>query len=356
MFVYFRWQGGQSGHIYTSADGIHFNELGQTSRCGDNSSFFYNPFRECFVFSIRQGWPYRARAYHEHAEFSHAARWELDAPVRWARTDRLDLPDALVGDEPQLYDLNAVAYESVLLGTFAVFYGPQNPVCAKTGNPKIIDLQIGYSRDGFHWHRPDRSAFIPCSRQHGSWNYGYIHAAGGVCLVVGDELWFYFATFSGDSPKLKPGETGGFEQDNAMYAGGSTGLATLRRDGFASMEAGAKEGALVTRPMTFTGKYLFVNADNPQGDLRVELLDEDENVIQPFSAKGCHPVHLDSTRSHVTWKGAGDLSPLAGRTVRFRFHLRAGKLYSFWISSSLSGVSHGFVAAGGPGFAGPTDL
>ena len=272
------------------------------------------------------------------------------------RTDQLDLPDALVGDEPQLYDLNAVAYESVLLGAFAVFYGPQNHVCARTGKPKIIDLQIGYSRDGFHWHRPDRSAFIPCSRQQGSWNYRYIHAAGGVCLVVRDELWFYFGTFSGHSPILKPGETGNFEQANAMYAGGSTGLATLRRDGFASMEAGTDEGVLVTRPVTFSGKYLFVNVDSPQGELRVELLDEDENVIEPFSAARCHPIHLDSTWFRVTWEQSTDLSALVGRTIRFKFHLRAGRLYSFWVSPSRSAASHGFVAAGGPGFAGPKDL
>jgi len=41
--------------------------------------------------------------------------------------------------------------------------------------------------------------------------------------------------------------------------------------------------------------------------------------------------------------------------VRFRFHLRLGALYSFWVSPDASGASHGYVAAGGPGFTGPTD-
>lgn len=205
MFLYIRWLGGQSGLIYTSADGIHWNEQRTTSHCGDNSSFFHNPFRQKFVFSIHEGWPYRARAYHEHPKFEQAAQWD-GQQVKWARTDRLDQPDPLIGDRPQLYDLNAVAYESILLGGLAVFYGPKNSVCAKIGRPKIIDLQIGYSRDGFHWHRPDRSAFISCSRQWGDLNYGYIHAAGGLCLVVGDELWFYYGTFSGQESKLKGGE------------------------------------------------------------------------------------------------------------------------------------------------------
>ena len=41
--------------------------------------------------------------------------------------------------------------------------------------------------------------------------------------------------------------------------------------------------------------------------------------------------------------------------VRFRFHLRNGELYAFWVSPEASGASHGYVAAGGPGFTGMTD-
>jgi hypothetical protein len=32
-----------------------------------------------------------------------------------------------------------------------------------------------------------------------------------------------------------------------------------------------------------------------------------------------------------------------------------GRLYSFWVSPDASGASYGYVAAGGPGFTGPTD-
>ena len=50
-----------------------------------------------------------------------------------------------------------------------------------------------------------------------------------------------------------------------------------------------------------------------------------------------------------------NLAALAGEPVRFRFHLRNGSLYAFWVSPDQSGASHGYVSAGGPGFAGPTD-
>jgi hypothetical protein len=50
---------------------------------------------------------------------------------------------------------------------------------------------VGYSRDGFHWSRPDRQAFLSVSEHVGDWNWANVQSAGGCCLVVGDELYFY---------------------------------------------------------------------------------------------------------------------------------------------------------------------
>lgn len=357
MFTFWRWlkQRRQGGKTYASPDGVHWSERGETSAGGDNTSFFYNPFRRKFVFSIRQWWQKRSRSYHEHEDFLRAGRWTDEDVVRWARVDKFDQPDPLVGDAPQLYDLNAVAYESLMLGAFAIFHGPQNERAAELGRPKINDLQLAYSRDGFHWHRPSRTAFMVASREWGSWNYAYVHAAGGICLIVGDELWFYYGTWSGQGSVLKPGEFGDYVHENAMYAGGHTGLATLRRDGFASMEADHLPGTLVTRPLTFSGSHLFVNVATDGGEMQVEVLDTNGNVLEPFTLANCRPLTVDSTKAQVNWQGAS-LATIAGQPIRFRFTLRNGKLYSFWVSPNRTGVSRGFVAAGGPGFTGPRDV
>jgi hypothetical protein len=121
------------------------------------------------------------------------------------------------------------------------------------------------------------------------------------------------------------------------------------------MDAGAEAGTLTTRPLTFRGKYLFVNADAPQGELRAEVLDEAGRPIAPFTLANGKPLRADSTRRRCTWNGGEDLAALAGRKVRLRFQLTNGRLYSFWVSPELSGASHGYVAAGGPGFTGPCD-
>jgi hypothetical protein len=132
-------------------------------------------------------------------------------------------------------------------------------------------------------------------------------------------------------------------------------LATLRRDGFASVDADGSEGTLTTRLLRFSGKHLFVNVDAKSGELCVEALDATGQTIAPFTRANCNPVRVDKTLQQVTWKGAADLSALSGNPVRFRYHLTNGRLFAFWISPESTGASHGYVAAGGPGFTGPID-
>jgi hypothetical protein len=69
----------------------------------------------------------------------------------------------------------------------------------------------------------------------------------------------------------------------------------LRRDGFASMDANKKTASLTTRPVTFKGKHMFVNVDCPKGELKVEVLDKDGKVIEPFTLANCEPVSSDKT-------------------------------------------------------------
>lgn len=81
-----------------------------------------------------------------------------------------------------------------------------------------------------------------------------------------------------------------------------------------------------------------MNVDARPGDLRGEMLDEHNQVIPPFSAENCLPVSADSTCQPVKWKHGSDLVSLAGKPVKFRFHLTNGSLYSFWVSPDKSGA------------------
>lgn len=345
MFLYERPESKFNGQVFTSPDGVHWTGPTRTPTVGDNTSISHNPFRKKWIYSVRTGRDGRTRGYRECDDFVKGASWTPDELFHWAGADALDLPDPQVGDRTQLYNLDAIAYESLMLGVFAIHRGPANEVCAKLKRPKLTDLELAYSRDGFHWHRPDRTVFLACTRKEGDWDRAYLHSAATICAIVGDKLYFYYGAFSGVSPKF-----GGH-----LYAGGATGVAFLRRDGFVSMDAGESIGTLTTRTITFKGRHLFVNLDAPKGELQAEVLDEKGNVIAPFTAENCVPAVGDSTRQRITWKDAGDLAKLSGRKVRLRFHIKHGQLYAFWVTPDASGASHGYVAAGGPEFDGPTD-
>jgi hypothetical protein len=317
--------------VHFSSDGIHWSGRQPTGACGDRSTAFYNPFRKVWVYSLRHGWgrPRRRRYWETKGEVVAGAQWGANSvPFMWCGADELDPPRKDYKVTPELYNLDCVAYESILLGLFTIWRG-QFP-----GRPKPNEVCVGYSRDGWSWTRPDRRGFLPVSENKGDWNYGNVQSAGGCCLVVGDKLYFYCS---------------------GRGKGNVTALAFLRRDGFVSMDAGSAEGTLITRPVTFRGKHLFVNVDAPAGALRAEVVDDRGEVIAPFSTANCIPVSADRTRAAVRWKGAADLGRVVGKPVQFRFRLKNGKLYAFWVSPEASGASHGYVAAGGPGYSGLTD-
>ena len=351
-FLYTRsQQHGDGGWVCTSPDGIHWKRRARLSAAvGDNTSLFFNGLRGTWALSVRRGEPGRGRVrfYAEHADFLGLADGAA-TPTFWARADADDPPDPDVPAEipglTQLYGVSAVGYESLLLGLFSIHYGPHNRECAEGGFPKLTQIKVGYSRDGLQWERPDRRVFIAASKRDGAWDRAYLRAAGGGCLVVRDQLYFYYCGFSGIAP----------DGTRHMYAGGSTHLATLRRDGFASLDAGPSGGTMTTRPFRWDGAELFVNADTSGGELRVEVLDGLGQTLESFSLDRCRPITADLTRVRVQWDGALDLSSLRGRETRLRFHLSGGRLYAFWMSPDRSGASHGFVAAGGPGFGGATD-
>jgi len=348
----------------TSPDGIHWSEpVAKPEIAGDRTTAFYNPFRKVWVLSQRiGGYPVgRCRSYLEAP--TAMALMEATTPnfsrkvdgvwmpfvegesVLWTNADDLDprhTDPKYAKIEPQLYNVDAAPYESLMIGYFSIWQGPENDVAGELQLQKRNDILLGFSRDGFHWDRPYRGRFISSTWDESNWRYGNVQSVAGGPLVVGDKLYFYF------SGRAKP-------QGDNWDADAATGLATLRRDGFASMDAGSNTETLTTSPVTFQGKYLFVNVDCPKGELKVEVLNEDGEVIEPFAKNDCEPLSRDETMVQVNWEGKEDLADLAGKPVRFKFYLENGSLYSFWVSPDKSGASHGYVGAGGPGFTGPTD-
>ena len=340
--------------LRVSADGKKWSdEMKVSGPSWDRSTIFYNPFRSLWVASIRghdhvgQEGVHRLRCYREANNARDVLGWTQHTDLvakgdyipgdlqPWVAADKLDPrnPDPRFKHiEPQLYNLDVFPYESLLVGLFTIWQGPDNETCQALGIHKRNEVLVGFSRDGFHWDRSNRDRFLGVSEDPRAWNAGNVQSAGGGCLVVGDKLYFYCS-----GRTMQPADSG------------ATGLATMRRDGFASMDAGDVQGSLTTKLLKFSGANLFVNLESQRGGLQVEVMDEQGKVIEEFSRDKCLPLVGDSAKVMVRWRGGKDLSSLAGKPLRLRFYLTKGSLYSFWVGDS-KGASNGYVGAGGPGF------
>lgn len=330
-----------------SSDGIHWSKgVAQSGDLYDRSTAFYNPFTKKWALSLRGSTPLstRSRFYIEHenpemlVSLAHRVRQDADDKfvTFWFSPDNKELRHEKYPEvAPGIYNFDVMAYESVMLGFYSAWAGPENDICARDGIQKRNVISLGYSRDGFHFTRPTHLPFMNVNEAEGAWNWGNMQSINGVPLIVGDSLYFY---------------SSGRRLSKVMWdSHTSTGLATLRRDGFVSMQASRKEGYLLTEKLSFDGKYLFVNAEVGKGKLLVEVLDAEGNPIDGFTKKECVAMSkANSTKQLIIWKGKQDLSSLNGENIRLKFYLSDGDLYSFWISPWKTGESRGYTAGGGP--------
>lgn len=319
------------GIAAVSSDGINFRDFRYSGIMGDRSTVFYNPLRRKWICSIRgvtgEGRNVeRIRKYHENDDYFEAVTYDYDELPIWLKADAKDIPHPDIGIAPQLYNVDAVGYESIMVGMFQSLLGPVNEDCMETGIPKFTELIPMYSRDGYNFSRPSREAIISSSFERGTWDRGYVQSVSGGIVIHGDELWIYYVGFAGD-------ESHGGESwiTNGMYRGGATGIAKLRRDGFVSMNG---DGTLLTRKLVFSGKRsMHVNA---RGAVIAEILDEDGRLLarsEEFSG--------DSTNATLNF-GDYNISDLNGRVFRIRFTV-SGKLYSFGFADETGdfGGAHG---------------
>jgi len=123
----------------TSPDGVHWSEPHWLSGPhGDRTTVHFNPFRSRWVFGLRTSDRSparlgRSKKYWETADINDGStvQWAPSAPGRfdataplWVTADRgLDEVRSELGVAPQLYQLDCVAYESLMLGMFSILRG-----------------------------------------------------------------------------------------------------------------------------------------------------------------------------------------------------------------------------------------
>ncbi|MSQ95514.1 MAG: hypothetical protein EXR98_13275 [Gemmataceae bacterium] len=268
------------------------------------------------------------------------SRTESEDFVHWSpkatviNTSKLDGPFNTVH-----YTMAAMPFAGVTIGLLNTYHGETiKPIPKDKLWMDRVDVQLVFSRNGVTWQRvgkdgaisakelrgerdwkkaAEQAVFIPYGEYQKDWDWGQIYPHHAP-LVVGDEIRFYYTGISSRHWST-------YHKDKPDHG---IGLATLRLDGFVSVEA-KNEGTLTTRPLMFLGDTLVVNANAAGGSLRVEALDGEGKPIPGFQAADCQPITSDGIRHVVTWKKNPDCHLLQARPIKLRFHLNNAKLYSF---------------------------
>ena len=213
----------------------------------------------------------------------------------------------------QFYNMEWMPYGDVYFGFLSVYHVPHpGPSWDK------VDVQLTFSRDGRTWRRAgDRQTFIPNAPHPGKFDWGMIFCFQHP-IVVGDEIWIYYAGFSGLHWATRRQER----------QGGAVGLAKLRLDGFISLDPGG-QGTLSTKLLRMSGDRLIVNANATQSSIRVEILGADGESIEGFTKSEADPITGDSVRHTATWNGRANVESLKGKPIILKFYLDRCKLYAF---------------------------
>jgi hypothetical protein len=189
-------------------------------------------------------------------------------------------------------------------------------------------LQLLTSRDGEHWMRAPAEQPIIGLSDIGEWDRFQIMLTGAPPIRVGDKLYIYYRGTNRRHAKV-PSEFEpriGIDQEKRTM---SIGLATLRLDGFASMDGSFDGGIVVTRPVLLGGDNLALNVKCDYGQAQVELLDEQDQPIPGYTRQDCVPLKEDNVEARIVWQERNSLAELKDRPVKLKFYLRNARLYSY---------------------------
>jgi len=175
--------------------------------------------------------------------------------------------------------------------------------------PGISDGLFMTSRDGVSFHRwPE--AFLRPGPGERNWTQRSNMAALGLL-------------------ELQPGEMSLYYSRHYCHRDNHLERVTIRTDGFVSVHADAAVGEMVTKPIAFKGRQLFLNyATSTAGWIQVELQSPNGKPIQGFALANCEKMVGDRITQSVEWNSSTNLAALAGQPVRLRFQLKDADLYS----------------------------
>jgi len=175
----------------------------------------------------------------------------------------------------------------------------------------VNDIAFLSSRDGIHFDRTFLEAFIRPGLDQGNWHERSLYMERGIL-------------------QTSPTELSLFCMQNWRLPTVQIRRYTIRPDGFVSVQAGYRGGELLTKPLRFSGRRLFLNySTSAIGSFQVEIQDRDGKPLAGFALADCPEIYGDRIDAAVRWNAGDDVSSLAGKAVRIRFVMSDADLFAF---------------------------
>lgn len=327
----------RGAHIVTSPDGVHWS-------C-ENAPFWQTPhdvagkgddgLMQIIYDQAKQKWVVYRRIVPEFSErmVANDSDRERKAEDRYYRSYAYAESDDLQvwknhqfmlsmdPDDPpdtELYQFSCHKYGHIYVGYMSVFH---------LHHPQPIDIQLATSRDGFNFTRVCRGVpFVP-SGPLGYYDYMAMGCSQPDPIIVDDTAYIYYSAVNvpHDFDPGREGENGG------------CGLATFKRDRFASLETSDRDPGpcrVVTKPFIVRHSKLFVNAATwEKGSIRVEALTRDWQPIPGFDEPRALAVQGDALDHPVRWKDNVDVTKLSGKEIRLKFYMTRARIHAMTLSN-----------------------
>ena len=359
---------GRGIYLYSSPDGWHFKRIPTAVlpfRSGSQSNIFYDDQRQLYVSyhrsdfprtasgktqrefvrtetrSLMPPWPFTPLTQADVEKVAAGKRlnplipWYLDNgpltpggfgveyPIAFAPNDTMDPPGTDIYVPKALkYPWAPDAYVAFPLVYF--HYEGEQPAARRTlGDEQRglgsgpLETQLAVSRDGIHWKRFPRPAYVGIG-EHAGDRINQAYMAQGM-VRRGSEIWqYYFGEEAYHSSWQK-------NTKRAVYR------VVQRLDGFVSADTPYdREGTIVTKPLVFEGNRLTLNIDTgAAGYARVGLLDVTGRPIPGFTLDECVYINGNFTAADVEWLDKGkDLGALQGKPIQVVLRMRGSSLYA----------------------------
>jgi len=296
-----------------SADGIHWTDTPANPALpdvGDVGNVIWDGHKRQYVaytkiFAPVDGYRRRSIGYATSKDF-----------IAWKPAELILVPDKFDDrwiekdlQHTDLYGVSAFPYEAGYVGFLWIFR------ITDGGSDGPILIELVSSRDGITWQRQEgeRTPILELGAS-GAWDAGMIVTPNHP-LVEKDTIKLFYGGFGGT-------HGAGKNQTAAV------GLATLRKDGFASLDAGEAPGRVTTHLLRHARGVLRVNAALSSGWLKAEVLDRQGRALPGYGLDESIALVGDGVDLPVRWKGRSALPENAG-DLRLRFVFAQGSLYSF---------------------------